>query len=98
MFDFSITERMYLDPKSSGEAARADCLATKICMATRFIIDGTCAISWVGLARGAGPSGREIAWIGDCHNPGWATHVEDCIVQVIGKMYLNICALVSMGD
>ena len=64
MFDFSITERTYLDPKSSGEAARADCLATKICMGTRFIIDATCAMSWVGLARGAGPSGREIAWIG----------------------------------
>ena len=41
MLDFSITERTYLDPKSSGEAARADFLATKV---TRPTIDATCAM------------------------------------------------------
>lgn len=50
MLDFSITERTYLDPKSSGEAAGADFLATKICMVTRPIIDATCAMSRASLA------------------------------------------------
>ena len=52
MFDFNITERTHLDLKSSGKAARADFLATKICMVTRPIIDGTCAMSRASLVGG----------------------------------------------
>jgi len=64
VFDFSIIERTYVDPKSSEEAARTDFLATKICMVTRPIIDATCAMSRASLARGARRSGGEIYWIG----------------------------------